>query len=45
MKAIMITMQEKEKNKKKIDKILDKINTSGYDSLTDEDKRTLSNDH
>tara|TARA_B100001287_G_scaffold230608_1_gene201238 strand:+ start:2308 stop:3141 length:834 start_codon:yes stop_codon:yes gene_type:complete len=35
----------KKREQEKIDNILDKINTSGYDSLSDEDKRTLSNDH
>ena len=35
----------KKREQEKIDEILDKINSSGYDSLSDEDKRTLSNDH
>ena len=35
----------KKREQEKIDKILDKINSSGYDSLSDEDKRTLSNNH
>ena len=31
-----------EKNQKQIDRILDKINESGYDSLTKDEKNTLN---
>ena len=36
------TSNHKNNKQQKIDHILDKINESGYDSLTNEEKRTLN---
>jgi len=41
-KKSMNSKRPTEKNQKQIDRILDKINESGYDSLTKDEKNTLN---